>query len=128
MSLPRKPRVDLGSDQAAALAGLYRDRPELTTADLARRFGIARCSVAAIVARQGVPLRAGRAPIPADEADRIVELYRDGSLRVDEITRLVGRGRTTIYRLIKQANGAIDMRGPGRFPARTTIPPRDLQR
>jgi hypothetical protein len=89
MSRPRKPRVKLGSDQAAALAGLDRDRPDLTTADLARRFGIARCSVAAIVARQGVQLRAGRAPMPADEADRILELYRDGSLRVDEIARLV---------------------------------------
>jgi hypothetical protein len=116
MSRSRKPRVDLASEEAAALARLYRDRPDLTTAQLARRFGVARCSVATIVARQGVPLRAGRPPMPLEEANRILELYRDGSLRVDEIARLVGRGRTTIYRLIKQANGAINMRGAGRYP------------
>jgi hypothetical protein len=46
VSRPRKPRVDPAPAEAAALARLYHDRPDLTTTHLARHFGIARGSVA----------------------------------------------------------------------------------
>src|SRR4051794_464580 len=116
MSQSRKPRADLRPEQAAALARLYRDRPDLTTGALARRFGIARCSVAAIVERQGVALRDGRPPMPREEVDRIVELYRDRSLRVDAIALLVGRDRRTVHRVVKRALPAAEWRGIGRYP------------
>jgi plasmid maintenance system antidote protein VapI len=116
MPRPRKPRVDLTPEQAAALARLYHYRPDLTTAQLARRFGIARGSVAAIVARQGIALRAGRAPIPPEEVGHIVELYRDHSLRVHEIAQLVGRNRMTIHRLVKRVLPPGEWRGSGRYP------------
>ena|ERR1700686_164685 len=51
---PRKPRVDLTADQVAELARLYGERPDITTDELARRFGVARASVAGIARRQGV--------------------------------------------------------------------------
>src|SRR5215217_3495508 len=98
MPRPRKPRVDLAAVDAAALA---------------QHFGVARASVAAIVARHGAPLRAGRPALPPEAVARVLNLYRDDSLRVAEIAELVGRSPSTIYRLIKQASRAIERRGTG---------------
>jgi Homeodomain-like domain len=72
--------------------------------------------VAAIVARQGVALRSGRPPMPREEADRIIELYRDHSVRVHQIARHVGRSRGTVYRLVKRVLPPAEWRGIGRYP------------
>jgi DNA-binding MarR family transcriptional regulator len=112
----RKGRVDLTSTQASELARLYIERPDLTTAQLAARFGVARTSVAAIVARHGVELRRCRPGVSHSERAQIIELYRDMSLRVEEIARRVGRDPSTIHRVIRRLLPKSDMRGQRRFP------------
>jgi len=118
MPRSRKPRVDLSPEQASELARLYREQPELTTVELARRFDLARGSISAIVRRQGVPPREGRPGMSDDQVARVLDLYRDRSLRVREIAQLVGRDSTTIHRLLARALRPEERRGIGRYSNR----------
>jgi predicted DNA-binding transcriptional regulator AlpA len=54
--------------------------------------------------------------MPSEKVGRILELYRNPSLRIYEIAQLVGRDPSTIYRVIKQAGRAIERRGTGHYP------------
>jgi hypothetical protein len=54
--------------------------------------------------------------MPPDEVDRILELYRDHSIRIHEVAQLVGRSRGTIHRLVKRVLPPAKWRGIGRYP------------
>lgn len=82
-----------------------------TMADLAKRYGVRRTTISALLKRKGVPLRAARAMSEA-EIDQAVQLYTSG-LSLQKVGDRLGWDHNTIYRHVKRRGVA--MRSPNDY-------------
>jgi DNA-directed RNA polymerase specialized sigma24 family protein len=108
--ISRQSQVRLDAQQARSLAIDYTEGKTIT--ELARRFGIHRATVTALLHRQGVELR--RAGLEAEDVTAATHLYVQG-WSLAKLGATFGVDSTTVWRALRAAG--VVTRPPGHGPA-----------